>query len=94
VIDKVIEMRRCNIGGGEPSWLCFTDVLQADASRHLLDSFAVRHLALGVPRALRPLSAVRVSGDRYVQRCAVTAAGGEEAVLSFEMLQQECLENQ
>ncbi|GBF89018.1 hypothetical protein Rsub_01517 [Raphidocelis subcapitata] len=95
VIDKVIEARRCNIGGGEPSWLRFTDVLQADASSHLyLDSFAIRHLALGVPRALRPLSTFRVSHDRYMQRCAVVAAGGEEAVLSFEMLQQECLENQ
>ena len=88
-------MRRCNIGGGEPSWLRFTDVLQANASSLLyLDSFAIRHLAHGVPASLQLLSAVRVSHDRYLQRCAVMAASGEEAVLSFEMLQQECLENQ
>jgi hypothetical protein len=95
VIDKMIEMRRCNIGGGDPSWLRFTDVLQADASSHLyLDSFAIRHLAHGVPRSLQLLSAVRVSPDRYLQRCAVVAPGGEEAVLSFEMLQQETCESQ
>ncbi|KAI8468911.1 MAG: hypothetical protein J3K34DRAFT_425570 [Monoraphidium minutum] len=94
VIDRVIEMRRCNISGGEPSWLRFTDVLQANASSHLyLDSFAVRHLT-APPRAVRRLSAVRVSGDRYLQRCEVVSESGEEAVLSFEMLQQECLENQ
>lgn len=95
VIDKVIEMRRCNIGGGEPSWLRFTDVLQANASSLLyLDSYAIRHLAHGVPRSLRLLSAVRVSGDRYLQRCAVVSHSGEEAVMSFEMVQQECLESQ
>lgn len=95
VIDRVIEMRRCNIGGGDPTYLRFTDVLQANASSLLfLDSFAVRHLAHGAPRALRLLSAVRVSADRYLQRCAVVAESGEEAVLAFEMMQQECAESQ
>jgi hypothetical protein len=95
VIDKVIEMRRCNSSGGEPTWLRFTDVLQANAGSLLyLDSFAIRHLAHGAPRALALLSAVRVSPERYLQRCAVVAAGGEEAVLSFEMMQQDCIESQ
>lgn len=86
VIDKVIEMRRCASGGGAPSWLRFADVLQADAPSLLyLDSFATRHLAHAPPRALRLLSAVRVSPERYLQRCAVTAESGEEAVLAFEM---------
>lgn len=87
-------MRRCS-GGGEPAWLRFSDVLQANASSLLyLDSFAIRHLAHGAPKSLRLLSAVRVSPDRYLQRCAVVSESGEEAVLAFEMLKQECLESQ
>jgi hypothetical protein len=88
-------MRRCNSSGGEPAWLRFSDVLQANAGSHLyLDSFAIRHLAHGAPRSLQLLSAVRVGPERYLQRCSVVAQGGEEAVLSFEMAKQECLENQ
>lgn len=32
--------------------------------------------------------------DKYVQRCATTSATGEEAVLTFELDKQECLEAQ
>lgn len=95
MIDKVIEMRRCSGSGGEPSWLRFADVLQANTPSLLyLDSWAVRHLMHGGPARVQLLSAVRVSPERYLQRCAVTSQSGEEATLSFEMLQQDSIESQ
>ena len=34
-----------------------------------------------------------VSPEKFVQRCAITNSVGEQAVLTFELLQQECLQS-
>jgi hypothetical protein len=54
-------------------------------ARHFLDSYAIRHLVLGRPQALAPLSTIQLGARRFRQRCRVTSASGEEAVLSFDM---------
>ena len=42
---------------------------------------------------LQVLSSIMVSPAKFVQRCAIKNGVGEQAVLTFELLQQECLQS-
>ncbi len=39
------------------------------------------------------LSSILLSPEKFVQRCAVKSSIGEQAVLTFELVQQECLQS-
>jgi len=73
-------------------------VLEVNSSlppeQQLVDSYALRNLCYGTPVSVTLLSAIRLSSDRYVQRCAIVAHSGEECVLTFSMLRQDALEPQ
>lgn len=62
------------------------------AERQLLDSYALRNLCWAPPACAAPLAAMRLGADRYLQRCAILAASGEECVLTFSLVRQEALE--
>ncbi len=59
-----------------------------------LDTFAVRNLVYRAPLSIQPVSSMTVSADRYLQRCALVSPEGEECVVTFTLIRQECLESQ
>ena len=42
---------------------------------------------------MQVLSSMMVSPEKFVQRCDITTGIGERAVLTFELMQQECLQS-
>ena len=42
---------------------------------------------------LQVLSSILVTPEKFVQRCAIKSSIGEEAILTFELVQQECLQS-
>lgn len=74
----------------------FEDVLQyaSDPELLLLDTFAVRNLIMAAPGRVTTLSAMQVSPERYLQRCAIVSPSGEECVLTITVVKQDCLECQ
>ena len=42
---------------------------------------------------MQVLSSMMVSPEKFVQRCNITTGVGEEAVLTFQLIQQECLQS-
>ena len=46
-----------------------------------------------VAPVLQVLSSVFVTSDKFLQRCAVRSSTGEQAILTFELIQQECLQS-
>lgn len=42
---------------------------------------------------MQVLSSMMVSPEKFVQRCDITSGVGERAVLTFELMQQECLQS-
>jgi hypothetical protein len=61
------------------------EMLLTTPEHHFLDSYALRHLVLGKPARIEPLSGLRVGAAHYVERCAVVAPSGEECVLTFSL---------
>lgn len=69
-----------------PGFTAILDAAQAgDDARHLLDSYAMRHLVLSRPASLEPLSSMLLSPELFVQRCCSTSLWGEKCVLTFTL---------
>ena len=65
----------------------FALILQA-----LFTGIPKKHDARSTPW-LQVLSSILLSPEKFVQRCAVKSSIGEQAVLTFELVQQECLQS-
>ncbi len=42
---------------------------------------------------MQVLSSILVSPEKFIQRCAIESSIGEQAILTFELVQQECLQS-
>lgn len=95
------EMRQAKeAGGGKAAGsdalpaplVSFKDILEYGGKEGFhLDAFAMRLLVFHNPKELQTLSSITL-GDRFLQRCAVVGASGEQAVLTFELVLQDALE--
>lgn len=59
-----------------------------------LDTFALRNLIMTAPQSVQVMSAMHVTPERYLQRCAIVSPSGEECVLTFSTALQEVSECQ
>lgn len=90
VIDDMLQSRKSL---RQPEPLTFADVLQFANQKHLyLDTFSVRNLVHSAPTSVKVLSSLRVSYDKYLQRCLIVSPSGEECILSFTLTLQDCLQ--
>eukprot|EP00878_Enallax_costatus_P001044 GHUV01001179.1.p1 GENE.GHUV01001179.1~~GHUV01001179.1.p1 ORF type:complete len:365 (+),score=98.94 GHUV01001179.1:962-2056(+) len=93
VIDKLLALRKETGSSDEP--VHFEDILKANSEDLLyLDTYALRNLILAAPSSVQVLSAMHVTPDRYLQRCAIVSPSGEECVLTFGTTLQEVSECQ
>ncbi|KAF8064536.1 hypothetical protein HT031_003336 [Scenedesmus sp. PABB004] len=71
---------------GPPEFAAILDAAQSgEEARHLLDSYAMRHLVLSRPAELEPLSGMALGPDAYVQRARSTSLWGEKCVLTVTL---------
>jgi len=103
VIDAVIARRKASPRGRAGEALRFADVLDTaggagagagGAGAMQLDTFALRTLVFSTPASVTPLSSLMLGGGRFVQRCLVRSATGEEAVLTFVLVRQDVIKSQ
>jgi hypothetical protein len=94
-IDNALERKRSRLGapGVKLPDLTLLELLElARASDFHVDATAMRTLVLTPPTKVVPLSTLRVSPVKCLQRFALTAASGEEAAISFELQLFDALE--
>jgi hypothetical protein len=75
----------------------FEDIVRASSDGEgtpFLDTYSLRNLVMAAPCSVQLLSAMHVSPEKYLQRCAIVAPSGEECVLTFSAALQEVQECQ
>ena len=75
----------------------FEDIVRASSDgvgTPFLDTYSLRNLVMAAPSSVQLLSAMHISPEKYLQRCAIVAPSGEECVLTFSAALQEVQECQ
>jgi hypothetical protein len=75
----------------------FEDIVRASSDGEgtpFLDTYSLRNLVMAAPHSVQLLSAMHISPEKYLQRCAIVAPSGEECVLTFSAALQEVQECQ
>eukprot|EP00882_Tetradesmus_deserticola_P007026 GHRQ01007398.1.p2 GENE.GHRQ01007398.1~~GHRQ01007398.1.p2 ORF type:complete len:209 (+),score=68.35 GHRQ01007398.1:903-1529(+) len=94
VIDKLLALRKET---GSTEQVHFEDIVRASSDGEgtpFLDTYSLRNVVMSAPRSVQLLSAMHVSAEKYLQRCAIVAPSGEECVLTFSAALQEVQECQ
>lgn len=97
VVDRCIEQRksaRIRTPGICVSDLSFQDIVRSSNKREFVfDAYAQRCLIFFPLLHHQVLSSFLVSPEKFIQRCAIESSIGEQAILTFELMQQECLQS-
>ncbi|DBA85141.1 TPA: hypothetical protein ACH3X2_005861 [Trebouxia sp. C0005] len=97
VLDRCIAMRksaRIRTPGIRVNDLSFADVVRSSNRKEFVfDAYGQRSLIFFPLMHHQVLSSILLSPEKFVQRCAVKSSIGEQAVLTFELVQQECLQS-
>uniref|UniRef100_A0A383WPH7 Uncharacterized protein n=1 Tax=Tetradesmus obliquus TaxID=3088 RepID=A0A383WPH7_TETOB len=94
VIDKLLALRKET---GSTEQVHFEDIVRASSDGEgtpFLDTYSLRNLVMAAPSSVQLLSAMHISPEKYLQRCAIVAPSGEECVLTFSAALQEVQECQ
>lgn len=97
VLDRCIAMQksaRIRTPGIHVNDLSFADVVRSSNRKEFVfDAYGQRSLIFFPLTYHQVLSSILLSPEKFVQRCAVKSSIGEQAVLTFELVQQECLQS-
>lgn len=97
VLDRCIALRksaRIRTPGIRVNDLSFADVVRNSSRKEFIfDAYGQRSLIFFPVQHHQVLSSILVTPEKFVQRCAIKSSIGEEAILTFELVQQECLQS-
>ena len=102
VIDNALDRKRSRLDNNDKKPppaerltddLSFAELLElSPPTAFSTDAFAMRGLVFTPPAAASPLSTLRVTSSRCLQRYSVKAASGEDMVIVFDLQLEEALE--
>ncbi|KAL3163070.1 hypothetical protein ABBQ32_009492 [Trebouxia sp. C0010 RCD-2024] len=96
VLDRCIALQKSarKWTPGVQSSISFQDVVRNSHKKEFIfDAYGQRGLIFFPLQQHQVLSSMMVSSDKFVQRCDITTGVGERAVLTFQLMQQECLQS-